>query len=91
MHDQVLKKSVLPKEKKIGRLSDDILLPAQLLLGHPGQTMLEAMNDSDMTDVWEGGACGGACACSTCRYVACTLNLCEFRLRQSVLKIKDRS
>merc|ERR1712216_108965 len=34
-----------------------------------GQTLLEAMDQADVTDVWEGGACGGSCSCSTCRVV----------------------
>ena len=34
-----------------------------------GATLLEALQSADLSDVWEGGACGGACACSTCRVV----------------------
>jgi ferredoxin-2, mitochondrial len=34
-----------------------------------GSTLLQALELSDLSDVWEGGACGGACSCSTCRVV----------------------
>lgn len=34
-----------------------------------GTTLLAALEASDLNDVWEGGACGGACNCSTCRVV----------------------
>ena len=34
-----------------------------------GTTLLSAIDASDFSDVWEGGACGGACACSTCRVI----------------------
>jgi ferredoxin len=32
-----------------------------------GQTLLEALETADLSDVWPGGACGGSCSCSTCR------------------------
>ena len=32
-----------------------------------GSTLLEALERSDFSDVWEGGACGWPCNCSTCR------------------------
>lgn len=41
----------------------------QELLVQPGTTLLEAIDASDFSDVWEGGACGGSCACSTCRVI----------------------
>ncbi|KAJ1456896.1 hypothetical protein M885DRAFT_516473 [Pelagophyceae sp. CCMP2097] len=31
------------------------------------QTLLEALQGADLSDVWPGGACGGSCSCSTCR------------------------
>jgi ferredoxin len=34
-----------------------------------GSTLLEALEASDLSDLWEGGACGGACSCSTCRVI----------------------
>lgn len=34
-----------------------------------GSTLMEALLRADLSDVWPGGACGGACACSTCRVV----------------------
>ena len=30
---------------------------------------MEALEAADLNDVWPGGACGGSCACSTCRVV----------------------
>ena len=41
----------------------------QELQVQPGTTLLEAIDASDFSDVWEGGACGGSCACSTCRVI----------------------
>jgi len=32
-------------------------------------TLMEALEAADLNDVWPGGACGGMCACSTCRVV----------------------
>lgn len=37
-----------------------------------GSTLLAALEAADLNDVWEGGACGGACNCSTCRVVVHT-------------------
>lgn len=45
-------------------LADDT---EQVVSASPGLSLLDAM--SDMSDVWEGGACGGIGACSTCRVV----------------------
>ena len=41
----------------------------QVINALEGQTVMEALDDSDFSDVWEGGVCGGACNCSTCRVV----------------------
>jgi 2Fe-2S ferredoxin len=41
----------------------------QVIQALEGQTVMEALDDSDFSDVWEGGVCGGACNCSTCRVV----------------------
>ena len=35
----------------------------------PRKTLLAALLEADISDVWEGGACGGSCMCSTCRVV----------------------
>lgn len=43
-------------------LADDT---EQAVSASPGLSLLDAM--SDMTDQWQGGACGGLGACSTCR------------------------
>lgn len=54
---------------KIGltvRLPEDAILEAH---GAVGATLMDALLDADLNDVWEGGACGGACQCSTCRVV----------------------
>eukprot|EP00656_Telonema_subtile_P017223 TRINITY_DN19204_c0_g1_i1.p1 TRINITY_DN19204_c0_g1~~TRINITY_DN19204_c0_g1_i1.p1 ORF type:complete len:147 (+),score=38.76 TRINITY_DN19204_c0_g1_i1:205-645(+) len=45
-------------------LEDDTVMQIQ---ANPGETLLQALDDADMSDVWSGGACGGACSCSTCR------------------------
>lgn len=37
--------------------------------GAIGSTLLDTLLDADLNDVWQGGACGGACQCSTCRVV----------------------
>ena len=34
---------------------------------NPGETLLQALEAADLSDVWPGGACGGSCSCSTCR------------------------
>lgn len=48
------------------RLEDDT---EQLVVGSPSETLLEVLERSDLSDIWEGGACGGASSCSTCRVV----------------------
>eukprot|EP00465_Bigelowiella_longifila_P006431 CAMPEP_0185255952 /NCGR_PEP_ID=MMETSP1359-20130426/5020_1 /TAXON_ID=552665 /ORGANISM="Bigelowiella longifila, Strain CCMP242" /LENGTH=133 /DNA_ID=CAMNT_0027840213 /DNA_START=223 /DNA_END=624 /DNA_ORIENTATION=- len=35
----------------------------------PGEFLLQALERSDLNDVWDGGACGGSCSCSTCRVI----------------------
>jgi len=50
----------------ITRLEDDTEYRLQ---AHTGQTLLEALDASDLSDVWEGGQCGGLCQCSTCRCI----------------------
>ena len=45
-------------------LADDT---EQVVSASPGLSLLDAM--SDMSDVWQGGACGGIGACSTCRVI----------------------
>ena len=47
-------------------LEDDTV---QTLAVPVGTTLLEALDSADFSDQWEGGACGGGCACSTCRVV----------------------
>jgi ferredoxin len=47
-------------------LEDDTV---QRLAVPAGTTLLEALDSADFSDQWEGGACGGGCACSTCRVV----------------------
>lgn len=37
--------------------------------GEVGLSMMEALEAADFSDIWSGGACGGACNCSTCRIV----------------------
>jgi 2Fe-2S ferredoxin len=52
-----------------------VLLPEEAVLRTQavvGATLLEALGAADLSDVWEGGACGGMCACSTCRVVVQT-------------------
>ena len=34
-----------------------------------GGTLMDALEQADLSDVWPGGACGGMCSCSTCRVV----------------------
>ena len=51
------------------QLPEDAVLETR---GAVGGTLLEALEGSDLSDVWEGGACGGACNCSTCRVVVVT-------------------
>ena len=49
-----------------------VLLPEDAVLAarvEVGTTLLAALEASDLSDVWEGGACGGACNCSTCRVI----------------------
>ena len=48
------------------RLPEDAELEMR---GAVGGTLMDALLDADLSDVWEGGACGGACQCSTCRVV----------------------
>ena len=47
-------------------LPEDAVLEAR---AEVGATLLDALEASDLSDVWEGGACGGACSCSTCRVI----------------------
>jgi ferredoxin len=48
------------------RLPEDAVLQAR---GAVGDTLLNVLAAADLSDVWPGGACGGACQCSTCRVV----------------------
>ena len=48
------------------RLPEDAVLHTRAKVG---STLLSALEASDLSDVWPGGACGGACNCSTCRVV----------------------
>ena len=49
-------------------LDDDTELPP--LTAAPGESLMELLSRSDVGDAWtDAGACGGACACSTCRVV----------------------
>ncbi len=52
-------------------ISVTVHLPEDAVLNLPnaavGSTMLEVLEAADLGDVWEGGACGGQCSCSTCR------------------------
>ena len=49
-------------------LDDDTELPP--LTAAPGESLMEFLSRSDVSDSWtDAGACGGACACSTCRVV----------------------
>ena len=55
-----------------GSIRLTVNLPEDAVLqttAHSGTTLLEALEAADLGDVWQGGACGGACACSTCRVV----------------------
>ena len=56
------------------RLPEDAVLETRARVGF---TLLEALEAADLSDVWEGGACGGACNCSTCRVMidACPVTL----------------
>eukprot|EP00746_Dinoflagellata_sp_MGD_P018343 gnl/MRDRNA2_/MRDRNA2_142533_c0_seq1.p1 gnl/MRDRNA2_/MRDRNA2_142533_c0~~gnl/MRDRNA2_/MRDRNA2_142533_c0_seq1.p1 ORF type:complete len:195 (+),score=28.19 gnl/MRDRNA2_/MRDRNA2_142533_c0_seq1:76-660(+) len=47
-------------------LPDDAVLA---LYAEEDQTLLEALHAGDLSDIWEGGFCGGCCGCSTCRVV----------------------
>ena len=47
-------------------LPDDAVLQTRVPVG---ATLLTALEGADLSDVWEGGACGGGCSCSTCRVV----------------------
>jgi ferredoxin len=51
-------------------------------------TLLEAVLKSDVSDAWEGGACGGACNCSTCCLVPVGTSTVE-ALDESVPKEED--
>ena len=48
------------------RLPEDAVMETRAAVG---MTLLEALEAADLNDIWEGGACGGACNCSTCRVV----------------------
>ena len=48
------------------KLPEDAVLT---LSAEVGQSIMESLEAADLSDVWPGGACGGACNCSTCRIV----------------------
>jgi ferredoxin len=48
------------------RLPEDAVLETT---GQVGESLMGALEAADLSDVWPGGACGGMCACSTCRVV----------------------
>lgn len=49
-------------------LDDDTEL--RPLEAEPGETLMELLSRSDVSDIWsDAGACGGACSCSTCRVI----------------------
>jgi 2Fe-2S ferredoxin len=48
------------------RLPEDAVLETTAVVG---ETLLAALEAADLSDVWEGGACAGACNCSTCRCI----------------------
>jgi len=60
-----------PPSKSIsGTINLSIRLPEEAVLhtqGTAGSTLYDALMAADLNDVWPGGACGGACNCSTCR------------------------
>uniref|UniRef100_A0A7S3ZF78 2Fe-2S ferredoxin-type domain-containing protein n=1 Tax=Lotharella globosa TaxID=91324 RepID=A0A7S3ZF78_9EUKA len=35
----------------------------------PGEFIMQALERADLSDFWDGGACGGSCSCSTCRVI----------------------
>eukprot|EP00470_Lotharella_oceanica_P008925 CAMPEP_0170197396 /NCGR_PEP_ID=MMETSP0040_2-20121228/66297_1 /TAXON_ID=641309 /ORGANISM="Lotharella oceanica, Strain CCMP622" /LENGTH=133 /DNA_ID=CAMNT_0010447055 /DNA_START=204 /DNA_END=605 /DNA_ORIENTATION=- len=35
----------------------------------PGEFIMQALERADLSDFWDGGACGGSCSCSTCRII----------------------
>ena len=47
-------------------LPEDAVLHARAGVG---RTLMEVLEVSDLSDTWIGGACGGACNCSTCRVI----------------------
>ena len=64
--------SRVPNKVTAGSISLVIRLPEDAVMetsAHPGQTLMEALEAADLSDVWPGGACGGACSCSTCRII----------------------
>ena len=55
-----------------GSISVTINLPEDAVLhtrARVGFSLMDALEASDLSDTWIGGACGGACNCSTCRVV----------------------
>ena len=51
------------------RLPEDAVMEMH---GRAGQSLMEVLESGDLSDVWPGGACGGACNCSTCRILIVT-------------------
>ena len=47
------------------------------------QTLLEALDASDLSDVWDGGACGGLCQCSTCRVILSPSSFAKLAVMQA--------
>ena len=57
------------------QLEDDVLATHTATI-RPHDTLLSALTSADLGDLgWEGGACGGACSCTTCRVVFASQDL----------------
>lgn len=70
--DPSQKKNVPLQTDGRNQVSVTVYLPEQavaVVQGGVGASLLEVLERSDMGDVWQGGQCGGACSCSTCRVV----------------------
>lgn len=68
--DPAARRAVAPKAAHTVTLTIHLPEEAVLEVQAPvGGTLLETLEAADLGDVWEGGACGGACQCSTCRVV----------------------
>ena len=53
----------------VGSISVTLIMPddTQIVFSASRKdTLLEAVRKTDVSDVWDGGACGGACNCTTC-------------------------